>query len=87
MKNRIENIWYYHGFTIFVIVAIAIVLVLGFMIVNSWDKPSDTVHHYECYSGGALVVDQDFRLTKGGSLLDESGSRVRLKNLDCVVTR
>jgi len=54
---------------------------------NGIDKPSSRVRHYECYSGGVLVVDQEYRLSKSGALLDESNNKVILDNLECVVTR
>jgi len=87
VKNDIK--WWLrdHEFGVFVLVMIILTLVFSVWFAVNIDKPSKRVRHYECYSGGVLVIDQDYRLSKGNLLIDESGERVSLKNLDCVVTR
>ena len=76
-----------HADGLFIFSMVILIVAFGIFLFYTFDKPSERVRHYECYSGGVLVVDQDYRLNNIGNLLDESGNRVSLDNLDCVITR
>ena len=77
----------WHADSLFIFSMVVLILAFSIFLFYTFDKPSGRVRHYECYSGGVLVVDQDYRLNNIGNLLDESGNRVVLDNLDCVIRR
>ena len=85
MKEFLEE----HEFIVFLAIMLAIVAVCFIVIFGASDHVSTTRSwHYQCYSGGVLVIDQEYPLNGLGHPLDpETHERVYFKGMDCVVTR
>ena len=84
MKKFLEE----HEFMVFLAIMLAIVAVSIIVVFGARDHVSSRSWHYQCYSGGVLVIDQEYPLNGLGHALDpETHERVYFKGMDCVVTR
>lgn len=84
--SKIKRWMYDHEFTVFVIIVFTIAAIAIATILSMGDNVSSRSWHYQCYSGGVLVIDQEYPLNGLGHPLDpETHERVYFKGMDCVV--
>jgi hypothetical protein len=87
MKEQIEYQIMKHEALIFSAVVVLIAVIIGINL-GIWGNNTPRVRHYECYSGGVLVVDRDYHITNLRSHpVDEDGDFIDFRRMQCVVTK
>jgi len=87
-RRNMREWLYHHEYIIFIAIMLVIVIAGTLVMVGAKNNVTDRTWHYQCYSGGVLVIDQEYPLNGLGNALDpETHERVYFKGMDCVVTR